>query len=231
MVRKRTHEKTPFARWLTRARTRAKLTQDEAVKRMKQLGKGVRVETWSRWECGVRPVPRTKIDAVADSVGVRREVARRHAGYNVPIMPERIKREGVLAAMLRVLSSNLQTEDKVLEIYALGSGYFDTTDPQFNIKEMQRAAYLFDNLKKLTQEQRTEAWERINQLVAEAKGKPATSFPVEEAAIIFKKRGIPPVTLGTEVIIEYPEEWQSYVVKKIEEKGGNLVATIVASGS
>jgi hypothetical protein len=90
---------------------------------------------------------------------------------------------------------------------------------------------LFDDLKKLTHEQRTEAWERIDQLVAEAKEKPATSFPVEEATIIFKKRGASPVTLGTDVGIEYPEEWQNYVVKKIEEKGGNLVATIVASGS
>lgn len=226
MARKNIRKKTRFARWLTRLRKHAKLTQAEAAERMKQLGKGVTPETWSRWESGVRLPPRTRIDAVADTVKVRREVARRQAGYNAPIKRSRKRPARTLEAMLRSISGDLKTEDKVLRIYALGSGYLDNADPQFNIKEMQRIARLFDDLKTLSASQRAEAWERISQLFEDAKEMSATSIPVDKATLIFEKLNPPAVTLGTEVSIEYSGEWYSYMVKKIEKKDGKLVATI-----
>jgi transcriptional regulator with XRE-family HTH domain len=232
VARKRVHKKTPFANWLTDVRTRrAKLTQPEAVKKMKRLKKGVSVGTWSRWESGVRPVPENKIDAVADALGVSRKVARRQAGYSAPISPKRIKRGSVLDDMLRVLSGNFPTEIKVLRIYALGSGYLDNTDPKYNFEDVRRAARLIDDLRNLSPAQRVEAWDRIGHLFAKAKRSPATNSPVEKATIIFPKQNSPVVTLGTRVIIEHPEELQEYEVKKIEERHDKLVVKIVSTDS
>jgi transcriptional regulator with XRE-family HTH domain len=231
VTRKRINEKTPFARWLTRARKRVNLTQAEAVEIMEQLGKGVTQETWSRWESGVRPVPRTKIDIVADTLNVKRKVARRRAGYSAPINPELISPESVIADMLRVFSRDLPTDVKVLKIYALGSGYIDNTNPKFDIEEMKRVARLIDELRKLSPAQRVEAWDRIGHLFARAKGLPATNSLADKATIIFEKQKSPVVTLGTRVIIEHPEELQDYVVKKIEEKQDKLVVKIVSADS
>jgi hypothetical protein len=232
VARKRVQKRTPFATWLTDVRTRrAKLTQAEAVKRMKKLKKGVSVGTWSRWESGVRPVPENKIDTVADALGVSRKVARRQAGYSAPINPKRIKRGSVLADMMRVLSGDFPTEIKVLRIYALGSGYLDNTDPKFSFEEVRRAALLIDDLRKLPPAQRAEAWDRIGHLFAKAKGSPATSSPADKATMIFPKQNSPVVTLGTRVNIQHPEELQEYEVKKIEEKHDKLVVKIVSTDS
>ncbi|HEX8137572.1 MAG TPA: helix-turn-helix transcriptional regulator [Pyrinomonadaceae bacterium] len=234
MMQQKTRKKSSFARWLAGVRRVAKLTQAEAVERMRQLGKAVSVETWSRWESGVRLPPRTKIDAVADTLGVGRVVARRRAGYNVPLKLKSKQGTGILATMLRDLSSDLKSEDRMLRLYAQARAYQDKTDSRFDLEEMNRIARLFDELKNLSPEQRVEAWERIKQIFAAAKEPTKITVPADEAMIFFPKQNWPPVVLGTRVSIEYldsqeGEVWQSYIVQKIDEQEGKIMATIVAT--
>jgi transcriptional regulator with XRE-family HTH domain len=227
-----------FGHWLTAARGAANIKRGEAVQRLNAMGVKVSPGTWARWENGVRLPPRTKIDALADALGVSRNAARRKAGYTVMLKARKKKRRtGVLGMMLHELSNDAGSGSRILRLYSLIQAYFEKREPITNLQRMQQIAEVFDSLDGLSYEQRTEAWERVKQVLAEARNLPVMSDAPENAKMIIPKGLWPSVFRGTHVhvTIEYRDAgervmWYGYVVRDLKEKMNKTVAMLECTG-
>jgi transcriptional regulator with XRE-family HTH domain len=220
--------------WLRALREGAELTLAEMVARLNELGVKVSVPTLGRWERGERRPPRTKIDAVADVLGAKRNAARERAGYPIHLKARRKKRRtGLIAMMLHELAHDTDADSRILRLYVLIRAYFEKSDPLTNIERVQQIATVFDALEGLSHEQRADAWERVNKVLAEAhKLPPMTSAP-ENAMMIFAKDLWPPVFRGAHVQVKVEHRdgnrnivWYEYVVKDIKEKVNKTVARL-----
>lgn len=224
-----------FGRWLARQRKSLKLTQDEAVKKMRELrpkGKGVSVWTWSRWENGYRAPSRTKIDLVAQVIKMPPKEVRRRAGIEAPERAIRRDRNDIIASMLRVLSSDMSIDARVLNLYSLGASYRDKTELTANHKLIIEIARAFETLKDASRQVQTATIERIKQLCNEAKGGVQLSIPPSRATMIIPKQGFPPVMLGTQMEIEYEDNEghkvaDLYVVRRIKYRKNRTLARII----
>jgi transcriptional regulator with XRE-family HTH domain len=224
-----------FGRWLALQRGLEKLTQAEAAEKMRALdpkGKGVSVETWSRWESGYRLPPRTKIDLVARVIKISPKGARRRAGYDAPERPIKRNRSDVIASMLKVLSRDMGVEAKILELYALGVAYPNEADPVKDRRLMTEIARAFDSLKRASKQVQVDAIERIRLVCREAQGGVQFTVPPDRATMLIPKQGFPPVMLGTRIEIWYRdsegyEVSDEYVVRRIKQRKNRTLARIV----
>lgn len=224
-----------FGRWLALQRGLEKLTQVEAAKKLRSLdpkGKGVSVETWSRWEGGYRLPPRTKIDLVAQVIKISPKGVRRRAGYESLERSVRRNRNDVIASMLKVLSSDIGTEAKILQLYALGVAYPNESNPLKSRKLMIEIARAFDSLKDISEHAQNAAVERIRQVCSEAKGGSQYPARLSRATMIIPKQDFPPVMLGTQIQIEYRDRdgymvTDVYAVSRIKQRRNRTLARIV----
>src|SRR2546421_3162956 len=153
-----------FGRWLKKLREIEQLTQQEAAAKMRALdpkAKGVNGSTWSRWEAGYRRPSRKNIDLIAQVIKVSPKWVRRRAGYEAPARPVRRKRDDVIASMLKVLSSDISIESKVVQLYALGVVYPNAADPVKSRKLMIEIARAFESLKDVPKQVQIDVIERI----------------------------------------------------------------------
>lgn len=224
-----------FGRWLAKHRRIEGLTQEEAVNKMRKLnprGKGVRVETWSRWESGHRLPPRTKIDLVAQTINAFPKSVRQRAGYEASVRPIRRNRSNVIASMLKVLSSDSSIEAKILNLYALGAKDRHQITPAARRKLIIEIARAFDKLKGVSEQVRIAAIERIRQICREASEDVQFTVPPDRATMIIPKKGFPPVMIGTQIEIEYRDiegymVSDIYVVRRIKHRKNRILARIV----
>jgi transcriptional regulator with XRE-family HTH domain len=224
-----------FGRWLAMQRELEKLTQAEAVRKLRALdpkGKGVSIETWSRWENGYRLPPRTKIDLVAQIIKIPPKGVRRRAGYDAPEKPIRRKRSDVIASMLKVLSSDMMIEAKIVNLYALGITHYDETSSIRSRRLITEIARAFNSLKDVSEQVQNAVIEQIRQICMEAKGRVQFSVPPERATMIIPKQGFPPVMLGTRIEIEYADSEgykvsDLYVVRRIKYRKNRILARII----
>jgi transcriptional regulator with XRE-family HTH domain len=235
MTVKNTRAYRTFGRWLAHQRKSLKLTQAEAVKKMRDLsptGKGVSVGTWSRWEKGYRPPSRSKIDLVAQVIKISPKDVRRRAGLEAPERAIRRDRNDIIASMLRVLSSDMSIDARVLNLYSLGTSHRDKTDAAANRKLIMEIAHTFESLKDASEQVQIATIGRIRQICREAKGVPQFTVPPDRATMIIPKRGFPPVMLGTRIEVEYRDAEgymvsDLYVVRRIKYRKNKLLARIV----
>jgi transcriptional regulator with XRE-family HTH domain len=224
-----------FGRWLAMQREQEKLTQAEAVAKMRALdskSKGVSIETWSRWENGYRLPPRTKIDLVAQVIKISPKGVRRRAGYDAPERAIRRRRSDVIASMLKVLSSDMGTEAKIGNLYALGITYYDETNSVRSRRLMTEIARAFDSLKDIPEQVQNAVIGQIRQICREAMDKVQFSVPPDRATMIIPKQGFPPVMLGTRIEIEYRDNegysvTDVYVVSRIKYRKNRILARII----
>jgi transcriptional regulator with XRE-family HTH domain len=224
-----------FGRWLAKQRELEKLTQGEAAEKMCALdpkGKGVNESTWCRWERGYRLPSRTNIDLVAQVIKISPKGVRRRAGYEASERPIRRKRNDVIASMLKVLSSDMGAEAKILQLYALGVAYPNEGNPVKNRKLMTEIARAFNSLKDVSEHAQNAAIERIRQVCSEAKGGGQYPARLSRATMIIPKQEFPPVMLGTQIQIEYIDRdgymvTDVYAVSRIKPRRNRTLARIV----
>lgn len=237
MAIKKTRPYRTFGRWLAQQRRSLKLTQDEAVKRMRELrpkGKGVSVGTWSRWEQGYRAPSRTNIDLVAQVIKMPSKDVRRRAGLEAPERAIRRDRNDIVASMIRVLSSDMSVDARVLNLYSLGTSLRDKTDPAANRKLIIEIARAFESLKGASAQVQTATIERIREICREAESGVQFTVPPDRATMIIPKKGFPPVMLGTRIEIEYRDingymVSDLYVVSRIKHRKNKILARIVCA--
>lgn len=224
-----------FGRMLRKLREIEKLTQAEAAEKMRDLdpkGKGVSESTWNRWEQGHRLPSRTNIDLIAQVVKTSRKGLRRNAGYEAPVRPVRRNRNDVIASMLKVLSSDMGAEAKVLHLYALGVAYPNAANPVKNRKLMIEIGSAFDSLKNVSRQAQTDAIARIRQVCREAESGVQFTVPPDRATMILPRQGFPPVMLGTRIEIWYEdaegyEVSDVYAVSRVKPRKNRILARIV----
>jgi transcriptional regulator with XRE-family HTH domain len=224
--------------WLRALREGAELAPAEMVARLNERGVKVSVPTLGRWERGERRPPRTKINAVADVLGAKRNAARERAGYPVQLKARRRKRRtGLIAMMLHELAHDTDADNRILRLYALVNAYFEKSDPLTNIERIRQIATAFEALEGLSHEQRAEAWERVRDVLAKAHKLPSMTVAPQNAVMIFAKDLWPPLFRGArvQVNVEYRDGgrnlmWYGYVVKGLKEKMGKTVARLQCIG-
>lgn len=224
-----------FGRWLRKRRELETLTQAEAAEKMRALdpkGKGVSESTWNRWEQGHRLPSRTNIGLIAQVIKISLKEVRRSAGYDSPVRPVRRNRNDIIASMLKVLSSDMGAEAKVLHLYALGIAYPNAADPVKNRKLMTEIARAFDSLKHVSRQSQTDAIARIRQICREAKDGVQFTVPPDRAIMLIPRQGFPPVMLGTRIEIWYEdaegyEVSDEYKVSRIKRRKNRTLVRIV----
>jgi hypothetical protein len=110
-------------------------------------------------------------------------------------------------------------------------------DPRVDIERITQIAEVFDELNDLSYEQRTEAWERVKRVLAEAQDLPPFIKGAGKRYHDSPQRHLPQIFLGAhvQVNIEYRDAveslmWYGYVVKDAREKMGKTVTKLEGIG-
>jgi hypothetical protein len=203
-----TRKSRGFGRWLKFKR--GKMLQSEAVQRMIELHNiKVTVETWSRWETGMRLPPEKKIDAIADAVEAARERARRLAGYKAPIKGQNIGQSPIdlVQKMLQEVMQNRDPEMRMHHLYVLLYVYFNQHKSGWHLKLgkdlelMKSIARVYETLNDFPPDVQIGALRQIKTICENAWDMPLKGSPADMATLIFPKDRNPPVQFGTKIAV------------------------------